>query len=118
MSISKTTDPTARMEHQCETCSRTIKPGERYHRWEGVTDWGWQTVKQCWFCYRLVCALDAIGVNSEDEYGNEAYAWLPEVDWSDLYIRDDGQLWRDRHEQWRYSWPTDWWPEADQGGVA
>lgn len=116
MSVATVTDPIARKEHRCESCERGIEPGEKYHRWEGLTECGWMTFKQCWQCYRLVVALWAIGVRSEGPDGDEVYAWLPDVDWSDLFIRDDGQVWRDRHSQWRTQWPTRWFPEDPESG--
>ena len=116
MSVATVTDPTARKEHRCDSCDRTINPGERYHRWSGLTEWGFSTFKQCWHCYRLVVALWAIDVYGYDSDGVEVYAWLPDVDWSDLYVRDDGQLWRDRHDQWRSQWVAGWWPEDTEPG--
>lgn len=32
--------PVARRPHRCSDCNRLIQPGERYHRWKGVSDSG------------------------------------------------------------------------------
>lgn len=42
--------PVARIEHRCGDCGRTIIPGERYHRGEGLIDGYWSTNKVCGHC--------------------------------------------------------------------
>lgn len=41
---------TARKEHPCVECRRTIRPGERYERAKWLDDFGWCSVATCVQC--------------------------------------------------------------------
>lgn len=101
--------PTARKPHPCEQCGRRIQPGEKYHRWDGIYDGMAQSSATCQQCAALTNDLWDIDVVGEDAYGDECYAYLPDVDWPD--IERLGPLWVLRHERWRQQWvepyPTD-----------
>jgi hypothetical protein len=43
----------ARKTHICCECDGEIKPGEKYHRAEGVWAGEWQTYKTCLPCHRI-----------------------------------------------------------------
>lgn len=43
----------ARHPHRCTECSRTIRPGERYHHIHGLCDGRWGTHKICVHCDAL-----------------------------------------------------------------
>lgn len=45
--------PTARKEHGCIECDRTIRKGEKYFRAEGCIDGTWLTYKLCQHCDSL-----------------------------------------------------------------
>lgn len=78
--LEKTTSPVARKVHVCDQCDRTINPGERYHRFEQVSDYdGIGTQKVCDQCRRLERDLWDIDIRGEDDYGRECYAFLPEL---------------------------------------
>lgn len=108
--VHHTTRPTARKAHLCEGCGRTIDPGEAYARWEGLYDGAWQTVKHCRQCNQLVIDLWEVEVRGENAYGNEAYAYLPDVDWPDVALISP--LWALRAERWRQQWAGQPYPEA------
>lgn len=78
--LENSTSPVARKAHVCDQCYRTINPGERYHRFEQVSDYdGIETQKVCDQCRRLERDLWDLGIRSEDNYGRECYAFLPEL---------------------------------------
>lgn len=97
----ESTTPRARIAHRCDQCARTIKLGETYSRWEGVTSEGWYTTKTCQQCDAYQRDLFEEGIFSVDEYGREVYPWLSESDWSDL---SGDPLWELRHERWLKQW--------------
>jgi hypothetical protein len=44
--------PTARTQHRCDLCGRTIRPGEKYHRMagmDGLTAWTHRECRHCAF---------------------------------------------------------------------
>lgn len=51
-------DRGARVEHTCNECHRTIRPGERYRFWIGIGDGGFFDQKMCAHCWAVidVCA--------------------------------------------------------------
>lgn len=93
--------PVARKEHRCDECFRVIAAGERYARVEGPDDYGWRTWKACDGCNLLASDLFCIGVYSDNEYGEECYPVLSEVDWRDL---DDDPVWSLRKAAWEAQW--------------
>lgn len=94
-----TTTPTARREHRCILCGRTIRPGEKYLRgagMDGSSAWTW---KECAHCdaIRDLARCDA----GDDEYGDELIAeWEPgtlaymrlKAMWRRKWTRGDGTL--------------------------
>lgn len=74
-------EPVARIEHRCGDCGRTIVPGERYHRGEGLYEDYWSTNKVCGHC-------------------NAASKWLLAVCHGYLY----GGIIEDLVEHWDESW--------------
>lgn len=52
-SVSSTTTPTARKEHDCCECPRPIQPGKRYEHVKGCWDGSWSTYKTCLPCVEL-----------------------------------------------------------------
>jgi hypothetical protein len=51
---------TARKEHRCDECDRTIEPGERYRHATGLHDARWDTHHQCAHCCEVTRWLDAV----------------------------------------------------------
>jgi RNase P subunit RPR2 len=47
-----TATPTARKEHRCDECRRTISPGETYERFTGIQEGELVTSKTCAHCLR------------------------------------------------------------------
>lgn len=45
--------PRARRPHECDTCQRTIDPGEKYRSQFGVFDGSGYTFKQCAHCEKV-----------------------------------------------------------------
>lgn len=45
--------PTARKEHKCCECQRTIKPGERYQLYSGVWEGAGMSFKTCRECHAI-----------------------------------------------------------------
>ncbi|MBZ2197251.1 hypothetical protein [Occultella gossypii] len=107
------TTPIARTDHQCQQCGRTIRPGEKYHRWDGLYDGTWQTTKTCAQCRHLQDDLWNVDERSEDfETGDEAYAWLGEVDWNDVVLRTGDLLWNLRRDGFRLQWADRVYPKS------
>lgn len=114
MTVLNVTDPTARKPHVCDECGRTIAPGETYHRVESIASWGMSTWKACLQCFLLCRDLWDADVRGEDEYGCETYAYLPEVDWSD--VESWSPLWSLRVERFRRRWGGLPYPEEQGDG--
>ena len=64
-----TTYPTARVEHRCEECGRTIGRGERYSRTAAVWCGEFFTNVACLHCAVARFIFDAFADCSEDFYG-------------------------------------------------
>lgn len=74
-----TTKPTARVEHKCEECGRTIAPGEIYERTAAVWEGEFFTSVACAHCgaaRRIVNTAD--DCYSEGYYGG-LWEWLDEL---------------------------------------
>lgn len=85
--------PTARKEHRCQLCERTIRPGEKYHRQRNIGDDGPYVFKNCAHCQTMLPLID----------------W----DWGDGYTYDEFDSWwpeRGSVEQWRLKvgWRRRW----------
>ena len=77
MTFYTNTFPTARAEHRCEDCGRTIRRGERYRRGfgaDGGTAWTW---KECEHCHWLIQIIEWY---PWEGYGPETFIdWEPET---------------------------------------
>lgn len=73
------THPTARKSHICETCGRTIEPGERYRYQSALeVDFGFTTWKQCADCDALFSIVyDWAGQPFDEGIGEDQY-----VEWA------------------------------------
>lgn len=67
--------PTARKEHRCDDCGRTIRPGEKYRRWSGIHYDGPYTWKSCAHCDRVATAIWA---TEESRYFTDEGIYLGE----------------------------------------
>ena len=101
----KSTAPTARVTHVCDQCRRTIAPGEKYSRQEGVGDYGVETSKTCLQCVSLAIDLAKAGLEGEDDAGMPCYPYLPDVDWAD--VRSWSRLWEIRFDMYQARWTKD-----------
>lgn len=94
--------PTARQEHTCDDCGRTIRPGETYRRgagMDGARAWTW---KECAHCEVLAEWLCRLGLDDDDEgYGPDTFdGWEPvtvdelrlKANWRRKWTRRDGAL--------------------------
>lgn len=66
--------PTARKEHACQFCRRTIDRGERYLRgsgWEDGTAWSW---KECAHCEAVRRLYDITADGTYDEMMFDSWA--------------------------------------------
>ena len=103
--LEKSSHPVARKAHVCDQCGRTISPGEHYYRFEQVSDYdGIGTQKVCDQCRRLECDLWDIEIRSEDNYGRECYAFLPELNQN--YDLPTEEPWPTRFALHRAQWQT------------
>lgn len=120
MALESFTHPVARKAHRCDQCSRSISPGERYHRWEAASDYsdGIETTKTCDHCHRLARDLWAADVRGEDDYGSECYVYLPEL-FLNGYDLPTGEPWETRFALLRVQWETEDGPLAayPEGGA-
>lgn len=103
--LEKSSHPVARKAHVCDQCGRTISPGERYYRFEQVSDYdGIETQKTCEQCRRLERDLWDIEIRGEDDYGRECYACLPELHQN--YDLPTEEPWPTRFALHRAQWQT------------
>lgn len=59
--VVNTTSRTARTEHRCTECRRTIRPGETYHELSGLLDGqGWERHRTCRHCEALIPFMSAL----------------------------------------------------------
>jgi hypothetical protein len=77
--FNSTKHPTARRQHRCDECNRTIEQGERYSRTAAVWDGDFFTNVAC-----LHCEAARMIVNRSDSYYYETYygglgEWLNEM---------------------------------------
>lgn len=83
--LARESSPTARKEHRCSECARTIRPGERYERVTGLWDGRWSTFTTCAHCraarvwLEVVCGTWLYGelFQELEEHWNEGYASIP-----------------------------------------
>lgn len=72
MTYALTTTQTARKPHQCQSCWRTIDPGEKYDKY--VTfDGGAGTYKECRHCTALAILWDLFRWTNCEGYDHEAF---------------------------------------------
>lgn len=70
--VLRSTHPTARVEHKCQTCTRVIAPGEKYERQVCAYDgrvYDWVTCSDCIALFPSVwdwVAFDDEGIGQED----------------------------------------------------
>lgn len=93
--------PVARVEHRCDDCGRTIRPGETYRRaagMDGSTAWTW---KECAHCEVLVSWLYRIDEVWGEGHNEETFIeWEPatlnelrlKANWGRRWTRRDGSL--------------------------
>lgn len=90
--------PTARKEHRCHMCARTIRPGETYRRGFGADGNAW-TWKECAHCDALMRYVQI--ARDLDEYDTDAIPdWDPatvneyriKANWARQWTRRDGTL--------------------------
>ena len=62
------TKPKARKTHKCDSCHRTIDPGETYRRGSGVWEDRWCSWKQCLHCLALLPRIDWDEGWSDEDY--------------------------------------------------
>lgn len=108
-----------RRAHTCESCRRTIPRGERHHVTKSVDYYGWLTWRACVQCTSLASDLWDVDERGEDEDGNETYAYLPDVDWTDVRLLSP--LWAERADKYLARWHDgeDTYPQdaAQTGGA-
>jgi len=76
------TYPVARKDHRCDTCHRTIDPGERYMRQFGVFDGSAYTFKQCIHCRAMLPYIDY-----DEGYNEEDYSYWEPSNLKELRVR-------------------------------
>lgn len=64
-----TSHPRARIEHDCMSCGRTIKPGETYERQDNVFDGARYSYKACRHCQ--VATKRALAISRDSYYWDE-----------------------------------------------
>jgi len=94
------TTPTARKEHRCDTCGRTIRVGEKYVKGAGFDDTAW-TWKDCRHCRAMMDARWVEIVWDDDGYDLDTIReWEPQTvaalrvkaHWCRQWTRRDGSL--------------------------
>jgi len=93
---------TARKPRRCDDCGRTVIPGERYRRSKSVDYDGWHLWQTCSQCQACVEDLWDAEVREENDDGYECYAYLPDVDWTDVALWSP--LWEQRAHYYRQQW--------------
>lgn len=95
--------PTARVEHRCQLCGRTVRKGERYDRQRIIGDDGPYVFKSCAHCQAVLKITDIMDW-ADDDYGytmDTFDCWEPrsvadlrlKVGWRRNWERADGTLW-------------------------
>lgn len=98
--IGNWTSPTARKQHRCETCGRSIEAGEKYRRYDGIYDGRACTWKNCDHCSALMSVFDLYDIYDEGIGSDEVSEWEPEtvaglrakVHWRKQWERPNGLL--------------------------
>lgn len=107
MTFYASSEPRARKPHRCQTCGRTIRPGETYRRGAGMDGSSAWTFKECVHCTAVVTyVLHLWGV---DEYDDDLLPdWDPETiehmrikaQWRRRWTRMDGDLYPTPRIEW------------------
>lgn len=96
---------TARKEHWCELCRRTIRPGEQYERQTNIYDGRLYDFKTCAHCRELIAHAPA-SLQEDIDWADEGYSqdtileWEPrsvaelrlKVGWKRQWRHADGSL--------------------------
>lgn len=85
--------PTAKKTHQCETCGRTIHPGETYMRGSGYGDGEAHTWKECAHCEKYVELVTK-------RLGEEEYSFDSIAEWDEPKTIAEARV----LIQWRRKW--------------
>lgn len=90
--------PTARTVHHCESCGRTIAPGEEYDRVFAVDSGDHWTYKECVHCHALVQIWQLWEFASDEGYGadtfNEYYLYERRTEADSIYWTQWKRRWR------------------------
>ena len=84
--------PTARKEHHCFLCSRTIRPGEKYRRGVGLDSGRAWTFKECAHCRAVMDLADP--TDGEYEYDDDVL-----IEWEPRSVTE---------ARWRAQWKRKW----------
>lgn len=92
------THPRAKKPHNCDSCWRTIRPGERYLRGVGLDGTAW-TWKECGHC-ELLSEFVVSAYGLEEYGGDDLHEWEPanvselrvKVQFKKRWARTDGTL--------------------------
>jgi hypothetical protein len=85
--------PTAKKAHVCETCGRTINPGETYMRGSGYGDGEAHTWKECAHCEAYVELVAR-------RLGDEEYSFDSIAEWDEPKTIAEARVW----VQWKRKW--------------
>lgn len=105
MTFRLTTTQTARKQHQCESCRRTIEPGETYDKYTAIDPGEFTTYKECAHCNALAILWRLFSWTYAEGYDYDTFAdfgrdaardtmrdarWY--VQWTRQWRRRDGTL--------------------------
>lgn len=89
-----TSRPVARVHHVCESCGRTINPGEPYRRDRGLCEGEPYTWKECQHCIAFVSLyFGEFGYEGEGWTADAVEEWEPSTD-----------LAREHKRRWSIGW--------------
>lgn len=88
--------PTARKEHRCSDCRRTIHPGEKYRRGAGMDGeqaWTWKDCEHCYWLLQIIPWDDEYHPETFDEWEPDSVSELRlKALWLKKWTRADGSL--------------------------